>query len=64
LKQALDYLKARRKLIVGILMVVTLVILYSAKTAEPLKTFAVLAVVVSGVIVLEVLVLRILVRQK
>jgi hypothetical protein len=63
-ERAMQWLKDRRKLVVGILMVVTLIVAYSAKTTEPVKTFMVLTAVTSAVIVLEVAILRLLKRSK
>jgi hypothetical protein len=59
----MQWLKARRKLMVGILMGVTLIVFYSAKSNEPVTTFFVLVVVASVLIVLEVYVLRLLNRR-
>lgn len=56
--------KARRKLIVGILMVVTLIVFYSAKTRDPVQTFVILTSVTSVAIVLEVAILRLLARRR
>jgi hypothetical protein len=60
----MEWLKARRKLVVGILMVVTLIVFYSARTTEPMKTFVILTAVTSVVILLEVAILRILARRR
>lgn len=60
----MQWLKTRRKLVVGILMVVTLMVAYSARTSEPVKTFLVLVVVTSVVISIEVAVLRLLNRSR
>lgn len=60
----MELLKARRKLIVGILMVVTLIVFYSAKTRDPVQTFVILTSVTSVAIVLEVAILRLLARRR
>jgi hypothetical protein len=60
----MQWLKARRKLIVGILMLVTLIVVYSSKSSQPVKTFLVLTAVTCVVIAVEVAVLRILARQR
>jgi hypothetical protein len=56
----MEWLKARRKLIVGILMFVTVIYWYSSKTADPWQTFLVLAMVSAVVIGLQVALMRIL----
>jgi len=60
----MEWMKARRKLIVGIFMFATLIVIYSAKSSEPVKTFLVLTAVSSAVIVVEVAILRLLARSK
>ncbi len=60
----MELLKARRKLIVGILMVVTVIVFYSAKTGKPVQTFVILTAVTSVAIVLEVAILRLLARRR
>ena len=60
----MELLKARRKLIVGVLMVVTLIVFYSAKTTEPMQTFVILTAVTSVVILLEIAILRLLARRR
>lgn len=60
----MEWLKARRKLVVGIFMLETLVVIYSAKSSEPVKTFLVLTVVSAVVILVEVAVLRLLARSR
>ena len=60
----MELLKARRKLIVGILMVVTLIVFYSTKTRDPVQTFVILSSVTSVAIVLEVAILRLLARRR
>ena len=59
----MQWLKARRKLLVGILMVVTLIVFYSSKTPEPVVTFFVLVMVATVLTVLEIFVLRLLNRR-
>lgn len=60
----MQWLKDKRKRTIGILMVVTLIVFYSSRTSEPLKTFFVLSAVTSAVILVEVAVLRLLARAK
>jgi hypothetical protein len=63
-EHAMELLKARRKLVVGILMVVTLIVFYSAKTKSPLQTFVILTAVTSVVITVEIAILRLLARRR
>lgn len=60
----MEWMKARRKLLVGIAMVVTLMVAYSAKTAAPVKTFLVLTAVAGILILLQIATLRLLQRPK
>lgn len=62
--QLMEQLKARRKLLVGIFMFLTLIVVYSSKSSEPVKTFLVLTAVTTIVIGVEVAILRLLARRR